>query len=321
MGILWCGGGTLRPELFGDDPDAAVNRDLILVLGVARSGTSALTRVLSLCGAALPPALVVADKHNPRGYFESRRVLHLNARILHREGVAFHSLTVDDVPTTGRDIAAVRRYLESLPAAPAVVIKDPQIITLTNTWIVAARQAGYRPVAVLPIRHPSPVIASMTKLDAKPSPQLGAALWLKYTLLAERHTRDLPRTFVNYDSLRGDWRREVKRIANGLNLDLRPDTNAVDEFLSAGADEHTTVPQLCGTNWIEMVYCMLCDAAVRGAPVNEPALDAVLASYRDCERDMNAALSDARRLSSMQRFFPPIVAALLREAAALVSRR
>ncbi|WP_126315818.1 sulfotransferase family protein [Mycobacterium neumannii] len=298
-----------------------MNRDLILVLGVARSGTSALTRVLSLCGASLPPALVVADKHNPRGYFESRRVLHLNARILHRQRVAFHSLAADDVPTTDKGMSAVRRYLETLPATPLLVIKDPQIITLTSTWVTAARQAGYRPVAVLPIRHPAPVISSMTKLDVKPSPELAAALWLKYTLLAERHTRDLPRLFVNYGNLLNDWRSEVKRIASRLDIDLRPDTDAVDEFLSPSSAEHVSLPQLCGTDWIETVYRMLHDAAVYDAPVNTPALDAILTEYRACERDMNTALADARRLSSMQRFFPPGVTALLRELAALVSRQ
>ncbi|HNA50429.1 MAG TPA: sulfotransferase family protein, partial [Mycobacterium sp.] len=59
------------------------NRPTILfVLAMARSGTSALTRVLSLCGAALPAGMLGANKGNQRGYWEPRESIYLNLRIL-----------------------------------------------------------------------------------------------------------------------------------------------------------------------------------------------------------------------------------------------
>jgi hypothetical protein len=45
-------------------------KELIFILGMARSGTSALTRVLSLCGCALPKSLKEANDGNPRGFWE-----------------------------------------------------------------------------------------------------------------------------------------------------------------------------------------------------------------------------------------------------------
>lgn len=42
----------------------------LFVLGMGRSGTSALTRVLSLCGATLPVGMMGADEGNRRGYLE-----------------------------------------------------------------------------------------------------------------------------------------------------------------------------------------------------------------------------------------------------------
>ena len=50
----------------------------LFVLGMPRSGTSALTRVLSLCGGTLPAGMMGADSANPRGYWEPRKALHLN---------------------------------------------------------------------------------------------------------------------------------------------------------------------------------------------------------------------------------------------------
>src|SRR4051812_37524718 len=65
-------------------------RPLVLfVLGMGRSGTSALTRVLALSGAALPGGLLGADTANPRGYWEPRESLLLNRGILDRRGSAW----------------------------------------------------------------------------------------------------------------------------------------------------------------------------------------------------------------------------------------
>src|ERR1700678_60798 len=58
----------------------------LFVLGFGRSGTSALTRVLSLCGAGLPAGLLGATAKNMRGYWDPRAAIHLNQAILRRHG-------------------------------------------------------------------------------------------------------------------------------------------------------------------------------------------------------------------------------------------
>jgi hypothetical protein len=55
-------------------------------LGVNRPGTSALTRVLSLCGGTLPAGLVGANAGNPSGYWEPRASHWINYTILRRHG-------------------------------------------------------------------------------------------------------------------------------------------------------------------------------------------------------------------------------------------
>lgn len=283
---------------------------------MARSGTSALTRVLSLCGAELPPGLVAPDKHNPTGYWESRRVLNINERILHRYHTTFLDPAPKEMPAHRWAVNTVYRYLKSLPTRTVVVIKDPQIITLTRVWVEAARKAGDKPSVVIPVRHPQPVIASIQKMDNKPSAELAGALWLKNMLLAERNTRGLPRVFVDYRNLLNDWQHEVKRISHQLGIDL--DTNSsVDEFLSprqAGGEE---VWRVFGTDWIHIVYEVLCSAA-HDEPVNQTAMDGVFEAYQACENDMRTVLADARRLSRVQRFFPPTVMGAGREVAALL---
>ena len=78
-----------------DQPDALPAKPVALfVLGFGRSGTSALTRVLSLCGAALPAGLLGATSENPRGCWEPRAAIHLNETILRRHGSSAYDLTL-----------------------------------------------------------------------------------------------------------------------------------------------------------------------------------------------------------------------------------
>ena len=100
-------------------------------------------------------------------------------------------------------IAKIRDYLGRLPAAPLVVIKEPKTTTVSGMWFEAARQAGFDVAAVIAVRHPEEIIGSLAKRAdqqnyVEASPELTCAWWLKYSLLAERDTRGVPRVFVEY---------------------------------------------------------------------------------------------------------------------------
>src|SRR5262249_16790102 len=119
-------------------------------------------------------------------------------------------------------------------AAPLLIIKELRITALSGMWFEPARLAGLDIVAVIAVRHPQEVIASIVARHGF-SRELSSALWLKYSLLAERHTRGLPRVFVEYADFLDDWRREVKRISAALAIDLNTrDVGAIEEFLTQG---------------------------------------------------------------------------------------
>ena len=67
-------------------------RRALLVVGMHRSGTSAITRLLSLCGADLPKHLMAAGAHNPRGYFESQALYELHQELLAEAGSSWDDL-------------------------------------------------------------------------------------------------------------------------------------------------------------------------------------------------------------------------------------
>ena len=339
-----CAGGTttFHPATAqGDELNAqsgtAARPVALFVIGFGRSGTSALTRVLSLCGAALPPRLLGANAHNRRGFWEPRAVIHLNEAILRRHRSSGYDLSLHaheegafDVAANAAYIAKIRAYLATLPAAPLVVIKEPKLTALSGLWFEAARLAGFDIATVVAVRHPHEVTASLAKRRAnnynyvRDSPELTSAWWLTYTLLAERYTRGVPRVFVEYPNLLEDWRREVKRICVALAIDLKTrDEGAVDEFLTTDLRhhrDHGAVAEPFGSDWISTVYETL-SAAARDEPWDESALDRVYEAYRASERGFRAAFEDCNRYRKLNRLIPLFLVKPSLEALALAHRR
>src|SRR5690349_3871672 len=78
-----------RTETSSSDAPADAGRTAYLVLGMHRSGTSAVTQLLSLAGARLPRNLMPGDEHNAQGYFEPWRIATFNDERLRAAGSAW----------------------------------------------------------------------------------------------------------------------------------------------------------------------------------------------------------------------------------------
>ena len=79
----------------------------LLVLGMHRSGTSALTRTLSLLGAELPRTLIPAHPSNVTGHWESRDLAAVHEELLAAAGSSWRDFRPLD-----------QGWLRSPPAAP-----------------------------------------------------------------------------------------------------------------------------------------------------------------------------------------------------------
>ncbi len=276
---------------------------LVFVLGVARSGTSALTRVLSLSGLALPGGMLGAGKHNRRGYWEPRDSIILNSSFLARCGSSWWDPSLRlledgaiDPDVRAGQVADIVAYLKRLPAAPATVIKELRITALSDMWFEAAELAGYDTAAVIAVRHPQEVVASLAEAGKAPE-ELGSALWLKYSLLAEKSSRGVPRVFVDYAELLDDWRRESKRISTTLAIDLNaPDERAIDDFLSPDLQHQRysgPVEDPFSSDWMTVVY-ETSAAAARDEALDTSALDRVYQEYQANERCFRLAFEGSR---------------------------
>lgn len=314
----------------------ADRRVLVFILGMARSGTSALTRVLSLCGGTLPAGMMGGFVGNPRGYWEPRKVVNLNEEILRRHHSAGYdpSLRLEeesafDAEEKAACIKKLTAYLTTLPTAPVVVIKDPLIAgSLSELWFEAARLASFDITAIIAVRNPQEVIASFQKLETplqRHSWELGGALWLKYSLLAEKRTRSLPRVFVEYPNLIENWRREVKRVSEALaiNLTTSDGEGAIEEYLEQDLRHERSsgpIKEIFGTEWISTVYELLSKAA-RDEPWDEAKLDRVFQDYCASERGFRTAFEDFQRARKVDRLIPASFSMMIKEVLAITHLR
>lgn len=211
----------------------------IFVLGMHRSGTSAMTRVLNLIGAALPAHLMDAAEHNQSGHWEPERIVEANDRLLTDNGSHWcdwrpPSLANGTQRAFQAEVASIVR--DEFGNAPSIVIKDPRISRLVNLYVPVVNELGYDDRHVIVVRNPSEVAASLNARDGAMGPYAGL-LWLRYQLDAERDTRGRPRAFVSFENLMADWRPELERILATLDLTfaLSPTiAESIDAFLDPG---------------------------------------------------------------------------------------
>lgn len=315
--------------------DGTTDRPVALfVLGVSRSGTSALTRVLSLCGGTLPAELEGANASNPLGHWEPSKAIDINDAILYRHRSSVNDPTMRlqeegaiDIEQKAASVAEIGKFLARLPAARLVLIKEPRVTALPDLWFQAAQETGFKVVTVIAVRHPQEVVASLAARDGA-SPELASALWLKYNLLAERHTRALPRVFVHYTNLLEDWRREVARVSTALAVDLSTsEESEIDSFLQQDLHRQRRlgpVTDRFGANWMSSLYEAQC-AAARDEPWETTALDRIYGAYRANEFDFRTAFEDYRDhfdfKSEFQRsIFRPSITTKLRAVSLFATR-
>lgn len=163
-------------QLEGQGANSAAPRShqpvAVLVVGMHRSGTSALSGMLNYLGVIAPGELLPATEFNQKGYFENRRIIDFHAHLLDQLGSRWDDplpLRQDSLDSpTGRSAAQKLSVVlrEEIGDKPMVVLKDPRICRLVPLWLEALSLIGRRTVAVIPFRRPLEVVASLQRRES-----------------------------------------------------------------------------------------------------------------------------------------------------------
>ena len=196
-------------------------RQALLVAGMHRSGTSALTRVLDLHGVSLGSELLSAAADNQAGFWENRRVVDFHERLLGVLGSSWddpRELRPDwlDVAVSGGHLDELVELLDSeFGDADIWAVKDPRLCRVLPLWRMALDRMGVAPKVVFSLRDPGEVVGSLKQRNGL-SAATGALSWLRHLAEPVQASFDLPRCAIGYQELLEDWRGCMARLASTL---------------------------------------------------------------------------------------------------------
>lgn len=213
----------------------------LIVLGMHRSGTSAVTRLLNMAGAYFGPEGISngADEGNPKGFWERLDVRRACDGLLHESGfdwwkVADFSLDRISEDTRERHVRELGRIVLELDAHRPWVVKEPRLCLL----FPLVRPLLELPVCVHVTREPLEIAASLHTRNGFPPP-VGLSLWEQYARHAIEASTGLPRVHVRYedvmsapvDTVRGLVERLTDLGVFGLRV---PTEREITAYIDAG---------------------------------------------------------------------------------------
>ncbi|PIE58167.1 MAG: hypothetical protein CSA33_04450 [Desulfobulbus propionicus] len=200
-------------------------RKLLVVLGMHRSGTSALTRGLLVLGVQLGDTLLAAEPMNPKGFWEDRHITEFNEEILAFLSSSWHTVT----PIEQSDVALLKKHGFFLRAIELLrgkidkvdvfAFKDPRVAKLFQFWKEVFEYCQLDVHYVIAIRNPLSVVRSLVKRDGFEEEKC-YLLWIDHVLKSLCNTSYEKRVIVEFDQLISSPEREIKRIAEKFKLKI-----------------------------------------------------------------------------------------------------
>lgn len=191
----------------------------LIVLGMHRSGTSTVARLLNMMGAYFAPAelAMLATEYNEKGYWERMDVFGVHEEMFHALGMGWDRVAHFDARRLAEPefVAKFRPRIEQilldLDARRPWFVKDPRLNLLLPFWQPLLEV----PVCIYVHRNPIQVAQSLRKREGFPL-SLGLALWEQYSLLGLAHSSGMPRLWVSYH----DVMREPVEVTRRLHAQL-----------------------------------------------------------------------------------------------------
>ncbi len=207
---------------------AGTARRCLYVIGMHRSGTSAVTGLLAGLGLQGPPDedLIPASQWNERGNNESASLTRFNEQLLRKSGGSWASPPVlaegwDEDPALGDDRLQAARLVAATFTRHPFVWKDPRNCLLLPFWrsIIDPPDA-----AIFVYRHPVEVAESIRARNGFTITH-GLALWERYVRSASSNLDGIPTLLVRFDRVLEDdtaWRRELIEFLDTIGVQTEP---------------------------------------------------------------------------------------------------
>ncbi len=216
------------------------HQELIVVLGMHRSGTSVITRGLKALGINLGNRLMPAVAgNNDKGFWEDLDIVDFNERLLKASGCVWH--TVQPLQTTQVEMLCQQGYLikavallrSKLDRNTRFGFKDPRTAKLLPFWKRVFEAGKFNTRYLVALRNPISVADSLEKRDGLPR-EKSYLLWLSHVLTVLMSLADEKFYLFDYDNVIESPDIFLQKLANFLESDIIEDERVVfiQDFLT-----------------------------------------------------------------------------------------
>ncbi len=180
------------------------SKECVFILGMHRSGTSAVAGSLYHLGFFLGDSLMAKSDDNPYGYFEENKIVAWNNQILKLAGFNWDDqnafINVNDFIDT-EIVQVIKAYIiQSTKEHEFVAFKDPRFCITLPIWLYCCTQAKIQPKFIFVIRNPEDVAQSLHQRDLF-SFKKSYQLYLNHIFKAEKNTRPYDRVIFDFKDL------------------------------------------------------------------------------------------------------------------------
>jgi glycosyltransferase involved in cell wall biosynthesis len=197
---------------------------VILILGMHRSGTSALAGGVAALGAGFGERLMQAvPDQNAKGFWEDLDVVSTDDRVLLALGRTWDSIepiAPDEWKQPELDRLAdeaLELLKQRLDEHRVWAVKDPRASRLLPFWQPLIERAGAVASYVIALRNPLSVARSLAARDGFAA-EKSHLLWMGHMLAAMDDSAGATRVVVDYDRLLHGPARELERVARALRM-------------------------------------------------------------------------------------------------------
>lgn len=233
----------------------------IIVLGMHRSGTSLLAKILEMSGAWLGEKedVSAAGPDNPTGFWEHGAVRSINQCLFEASGASWDSVLRFDLKKVPKSIdhhlrEKAKEIVAHFQARKIWAIKDPRLCLTLPWWRPLIGNA----VVIHVNRSPLDIAHSLETRDHMSS-DMGIALWEYYSLCAVDNSEGMPRVVANYNQMVDDPVKAQADLVNSIletakvNLSIAP-SKELSQFTSRKlrhyySDRQSTHKELTESQW------------------------------------------------------------------------
>jgi len=225
----------------------------ILILGMHRSGTSALAGVISRLGAYFGNNIMPSSSENKKGYYENMDIFTLNKYILYKLNSTWHDTNELIMDSENKELLAELSILieyvlktsfgfiqgiGSGKDSSIIAIKDPRICLFLPLYKKVLNEMNYEVHLIKAYRDESEIVASLMSRDKGFTENKCRDLVSKYNRAIENIIEDIP--IINYSNLLNNTDTVLSCLKQHLWFLDYSDTNIslAKEFLDASLKHH-----------------------------------------------------------------------------------